>query len=124
MATGKITKTEWLLLGLTAVFLCGLMALYAHDRAGLAASPVETARDVPQEVFMPELAPLDLNAAPAEELAELPGIGPELARRIVAYREEHGPFETVEELMEVSGIGQGKLDGLEGRVTVENEETT
>ena len=73
---------------------------------------------------MPELAPLDLNAAPAEELAELPGIGPELARRIVAYREEHGPFDTVEELMEVSGIGQGKLDGLEGRVTVENEETT
>ena len=48
----------------------------------------------------------------------------ELARRIVAYREEHGPFETVEELMEVSGIGQGKLDGLEGRVAVENEGIT
>ena len=124
MAAGKITKTEWLRLGLTAVFLCGLLALYAHDRAGLTASPVETARDVPQEAFMPEPAPLDLNTASAEELAELPGIGRELARRIVAYREEHGPFETVEELMEVSGIGQGKLDGLEGRVTVENEETT
>ena len=124
MAAGKITKTEWLLLGLTAVFLCGLLALYAHDRAGLTASPVETARDVPQEAFMPEPAPLDLNTASAEELAELPGIGRELARRIVAYRAEHGPFETVEELMEVSGIGQGKLDGLEGRVTVENEGTT
>ena len=124
MAAGKITKTEWLRLGLTAVFLCGLLALYAHDRAGLTASPVETARDVPQEAFMPEPAPLDLNTASAEELAELPGIGRELARRIVAYREEHGPFETVEELMEVSGIGQGKLDGLEGRVTVENEGTT
>ena len=101
-----------------------MLALYAHDRAGLTASPVETARDVPQEAFMPEPAPLDLNAASAEELAELPGIGRELARRIVAYREEHGPFETVEELMEVSGIGQGKLDGLEGRVTVENEGIT
>lgn len=124
MAAGKITKTEWLLLGLTAVFLCGLLALYARDRTRLAASPVETARDVPQEAFMPELTPLDLNAASEEELAELPGIGRELARRIVAYREEHGPFETVKELMEVSGIGQGKLDGLEGRVTVENEGTT
>ena len=106
MAAGKITKTEWVLLGMTAVFLCGLLALYAHDRAVLASSPVETARNVPQEAFMPELAPLDLNAASEEELAE------------------HGPFETVEELMEVSGIGQGKLDGLEGRVTVENEGIT
>lgn len=124
MAAGKITKTEWVLLGLTAVFLCGLLALYAHDRAELAVSSVETDRAMPQEAFMPELAPLDLNAASEEELAELPGIGPELARRITAYREEHGPFETVEELMEVSGIGQGKLDGLKGRVTVENEGIT
>ncbi|MDY5611866.1 ComEA family DNA-binding protein [Dysosmobacter sp.] len=124
MAAGKITKTEWLLLGLTAVFLCGLLALYACDRAALASSSVETDVEMPQEAFMPELAPLDLNDASAEELTELPGIGRELARRIVAYREEHGPFESVEELMEVSGIGQGKLDGLEGRVTVENEGTT
>ena len=69
---------------------------------------------------MPELAPLDLNAAPAEELAELPGIGPELARRIVAYRDEHGGFESVEEIMEVSGIGEGKFAALEGRITVED----
>ena len=107
MAAGKITKTEWLLLGLTAVFLCGLLALYACDRAALASSSVETDVEMPQEAFMPELAPLDLNDASAEELTELPGIGRELARRIVAYREEHGPFESVEELMEVSGIGQG-----------------
>lgn len=124
MAAGKITKTEWVLLGLTAVFLCGLLALYAHDRAELAVSSVETDRAMPQEAFMPELVPLDLNDASEEELAEMPGIGGELARRIVAYREEHGAFETVEELMEVSGIGQGKLDGLKGRVTVENEGIT
>ena len=47
------------------------------------------------------------------------GIGEELARRIVEYREEHGPFEAVEDLTEVSGIGQGKLAALEGLVTVE-----
>ena len=79
---------------------------------------------VPQEEVVPDFPPLDLNTAPAEELAKLPGIGEALAERIVSYREEHGPFETVEELMEVSGIGQGKLDGLEGRVTVENEGIT
>ena len=70
------------------------------------------------------MAPLDLNAATAEELTALPGIGEELARRIVKYRTENGPFEKIEEIMEVSGIGEAKLAGLEGRVTVNEEGTT
>ena len=49
-------------------------------------------------------------------------IGEELARRIVEYREEHGPFAAVEDLTNVSGIGQGKLAALEGLVTVEDTE--
>jgi competence protein ComEA len=48
--------------------------------------------------------------------------GEELAQRIVEYREANGPFESVEELMEVSGIGEGKLAGLEGRITVNGED--
>lgn len=58
------------------------------------------------------IVPLDLNAATAEQLDELPGIGPALAARIVAFRDEHGPFEQVEQLGEVKGIGartMGKL---------------
>ena len=73
---------------------------------------------------MPDMAPLDLNTATAEELTALPGIGEELARRIVEYRTENGPFEKIEEIMEVSGIGEAKLAGLEGRVTVNEEGTT
>ena len=46
-----------------------------------------------------------------------------LAERIVAYRAEHGPFGDVAELMEVSGIGEGKMDALKDRVTVDGEET-
>ena len=68
--------------------------------------------------FMPDVSPLDINAAAAEELAALPGIGEVLAGRIVAYREEHGPFAAVEDLTEVSGIGEKKLAELEGRITV------
>lgn len=48
---------------------------------------------------------LDLNAATAEQLEELPGIGPVLAQRITEYRTEHGGFGSVSELDEVSGIG-------------------
>ena len=46
------------------------------------------------------------------------GIGEALAGRIIAYREANGPFETVEELLEVSGIGEKKLADLDGWVTV------
>lgn len=124
MEKGKIVKTEWLLLGMTALFLCLLLALDHQDRAALTAAGVETAVEVPQEEILPDLSPLpplDLNTAAAEELEELPGIGVELARRIVEYRTEHGPFETVEDIMEVSGIGEVKFAALEGRITVNGE---
>lgn len=63
-------------------------------------------------------AALDLNAATDEELDALPGIGPVLAARIVAWRSEHGRFSTVEELAEVSGIGPALLSGLRELVRV------
>ena len=118
MRTGKITKTEWLLLGMTGLFLCVLLGLFLQDRR--AQVPVETEVQVAQEELVPDLSPLNPNRATAEELAELPGIGAELADRVVAYREERGGFGSVEEIMEVSGIGEGKLAALEGRITVED----
>ena len=122
MAVGKITKTEGLLLGITGVFLCVLLILFFHDRTELRETGVETAVEVSQEALQPDLSPMDLNTADAETLAELPGIGPELARRIVEYREENGPFEMLEGLMEVSGIGEGKFAALEGWITVNGED--
>jgi len=65
-----------------------------------------------------EEAPLDLNSATAEELAALPGLGPELAERIVDYREVNGPFVSVDELADVSGMTPGRLDRLVDRLTV------
>ena len=55
---------------------------------------------------------IDLNTADVYELQRLPGIGEKRAADIVAYREEHGPFQTVDELDDVSGIGPGILEGL------------
>lgn len=66
-----------------------------------------------------ELAkPIDLNSADAERLEYLPGIGPVLAERIVAYRNANGPFQSVDELENVSGIGPKKLSVLRERVTI------
>lgn len=59
-----------------------------------------------------------LNVAGVQELEALPGVGPVLAERIVAYREEHGPFAVVEDLLDVPGIGEGKLAALREAVLV------
>lgn len=63
-------------------------------------------------------APIDLNAAGADALESLPGVGPVLAARIVAYREQTGGFESVDQLIEVPGIGPAVLSGLDGLVRV------
>jgi competence protein ComEA len=59
-----------------------------------------------------------INTADAAELEELPGVGPVLAGRIVAFREQAGPFATVEDLLDVPGIGEATLAGLRDVVVV------
>jgi competence protein ComEA len=61
---------------------------------------------------------ISLNQADASELEELPGVGPVLADRIVAHREANGPFETVEDLLEVPGIGEAKLAAMRDSIAV------
>ncbi|AMD88176.1 competence protein ComEA [Actinomyces radicidentis] len=61
---------------------------------------------------------VDVNTADATALEDLPGIGPALAERIVAYREEHGPFGSVDDLTDVPGIGAAKLEALRDSATV------
>lgn len=79
--------------------------------------PVEVpAVVVPVTFHTPQ--PIDLNSASRDELQELPGIGPTLAERIVSYRRQHGPFEQVEDLLQVAGIGEATLAGLRDQVTV------
>ncbi|MCX7623131.1 MAG: ComEA family DNA-binding protein [Thermomicrobium sp.] len=61
---------------------------------------------------------IDLNRATAEELEGLPGVGPALARRIVEYRAQHGPFRSVEELVNVAGISERMVADWGDLVTV------
>ncbi|MGE5849415.1 MAG: ComEA family DNA-binding protein [Candidatus Methylomirabilota bacterium] len=64
------------------------------------------------------VSPLNLNTADAEALQTLPGVGPALAERIVAYRWEHGPFQAVEDLLQVPGIGPRRWERIRPIVRV------
>lgn len=59
-----------------------------------------------------------INTAPSEELQQLPGVGPVLAERIVHHRQTSGPFESVDDLLDVPGIGENKLASLRDLVKV------
>ena len=116
-----------------AALLCllfGLSLLLFLPGAG-AAEPTEiqAAASLPERTLVggdeadrlpTELLPgekLDLNSATAAQLQRLPGIGEKLSAAIVAWREEHGPFQKVEELLQVPGIGEKRLAEIRDLVT-------
>ena len=62
---------------------------------------------------------IPINTADVQELDRLPGIGPTKAQAIVDYRTEHGPFQSTDQLLEVSGIGEATLEGLLDYITLD-----
>ena len=64
------------------------------------------------------LAAVNINTASPSELEALPGVGPAKAKAIVAYRQQHGAFKSVEELKNVKGIGEGIFSKLKAEATV------
>ena len=62
--------------------------------------------------------PLDLNTATVDQLDTLPGIGPATARAIVEYREQHGPFRSIDDLRHVRGMWVSKLDAIRPLVRI------
>jgi competence protein ComEA len=106
------------------------------DLAGLVSSAADAADDLSELVGAAvageqvlDLAPLvgpeaggtpltNVNTADEAALIALPGIGPALARRIIAYREEHGPFASVDQLDVIQGIGPRNIDEFRHLVTV------
>ncbi|WP_232828589.1 helix-hairpin-helix domain-containing protein [Kribbella monticola] len=66
----------------------------------------------------PTSTPVDLNKATLADLESLPGVGPVLAQRILDWRTEHGHFTTIDELQEVTGVGEKKFESLKPHVHV------
>ena len=61
---------------------------------------------------------VNINTATQEELDTLPGIGPSIASKIIDYREQNGKFNSIEEIKEVSGIGEAKYEKIKDSITI------
>jgi competence protein ComEA len=92
----------------------GVVLLWPAPRVGptMWARPIVVANVAVVAPVFVEPKKIDVNSASAAELTGLPGIGPVLAARIVAYRAEHGLFRTLEGLAAVKGIGPATVEEL------------
>lgn len=111
----RLSRAEIAVLVITGVLLA-LMGGYALGSGRTEPMEelvsVQTSPPAEEPTSLPESDLVDINTAGLEELMTLPGIGEVRAQAILDYREEHGPFEYVEDLIQVPGIGEGILAGL------------
>lgn len=68
--------------------------------------------------FSSSIQKVNINTATKEELMTLDGVGEATAEKIIAYRQEHGSFSSIEEIKEVSGIGDKKYEAIKESITV------
>lgn len=118
-------KPEQIILIMITVLFVGLMAgvlLGRHSTANQIYLSATEAEDLTQ-AYHPETestlpGKLNINMATVKELSMLPGIGEGYAQRIVDYREKNGPFISIEDLMNIKGIGEKRFESISDYITV------
>ena len=122
----KISLYEWVVLGLTLLFVLGTLWWFHSTRPQEGVTLVEVSEDrqetapveKPEAPGMLEGEVLDLSTATLSDLTRLPGIGQTKAQAILDWREAHGPFRAVEDLLSVDGIGEKTWETLRPYVRV------
>ena len=116
----KISLYEWVVLALTLLFVVGTLWWFQASKPEAGVTLVEVSDDrqavtpaeKPVAPGMLEGEVLDLNTATLSDLTRLPGIGETKAQAILSWRETHGPFRAVEDLLSVDGIGEKTWETL------------
>lgn len=112
-------KASVLYLAVTAVFLCALLILMlGRNLPGVQFHTAQQAPSTASNEPVLEKGKYDLNLITAEQLQELPDIGPVLSQRIIDYREKYGPFSSIDQLCRVDGISTKRLEQMRDYLTV------
>ena len=118
----KLRRSELILLAVTVLFALAAAVYTAGITAPRDSTLIKTQISAPaqnadiHETIEP-IGLININTADESTLSNLPGIGPELARRIILHREKNGPFQNPEDIMTVSGIGEKTYAAMEGLIT-------
>ena len=112
-----------ILLLLCCVLIVGIVIRYLDSKDPDRIPDFEVRKDAvevpsPKESVSPVRELIDINRATAKEFERLPRIGPQIAGRIVAYREENGAFKRVDDITKVRGIGPKTLERLRPHLTM------
>jgi len=105
---------QWLVVVALAVNLMGVGIVFAQGMPGASSTPGKSGMGSASS----KATLVNINTADEAKLTSLKGIGPAKAKSIIQYRQEHGPFKTVDELKNVSGIGDKTLAALKPFITV------
>jgi comEA protein len=102
---------------ITRILMAAIVGI-AVSAAAASAQNKATTPKAAATVTATATAPVNLNTATAEQLATIPGVGPRMAERIVDYRQKNGGFKKVEDLMNVSGVGEKSFLKMKPLITV------
>ena len=86
--------------------------------ACVSAAPVAAAPPALPKAAASEARPIDINTADSAALESVPGIGKSLSQRILTFREKNGPFQSVDDLLKVQGVGEKSIQKLRPYLTV------
>ena len=116
-------ETKALIFLLSALLLGSGIALYKRTHPQFAPELIVEKKEVDPQPRSPlhqeqRIKKIDLNHATFAELQLLSGVGPTLSKRIVEYRENHGQFQKIEDIMQVQGIGLKTFERIKDYITV------
>lgn len=106
---------------IACVLFIGIIAVFFTLRTGIGPVAITNGVVVTELDFSDtdrETVKVNINTADALLLTRLPGIGTTMAERIIAFRNENGPFEKIEDIMKVFGIGEKRFENLSGLISV------